>query len=246
MPPDTTPARHDLKVRGLSKYFGDFPALRDVTLRITQGEAVLIYGPNGAGKTTLLRMLASLAQPSEGEILLGGLRMDQHPAACKARIGFVSHATFLYGDLTLRENLALAGKLFGLKELEKKIDAALELFALGGRARQLVRNLSRGLQQRGTLARALLHNPDFLLLDEPFTGLDAESTVNLETLLRQLPRQGKAVLFSTHSFAQGAALASRLVTLEKGRVRYDGPLVSAPPVAQSLAPPIAPEELMRP
>lgn len=246
MPPDTTPARSDLEVRGLSKYFGDFPALRDVTLRITQGEAVLIYGPNGAGKTTLLRMLASLAQPSEGEILLGGLRMDQHPAACKARIGFVSHATFLYGDLTLRENLTLAGKLFGLKELEKKVDAALELFALGGRARQLVRNLSRGLQQRATLARALLHNPDFLLLDEPFTGLDAESTAGLESLLRQLPRQGKAVLFSTHSFAQGAALASRLVALEKGRVRYDGPLASAPTAAQSVSPPIAPEELMRP
>ncbi|HET7102163.1 MAG TPA: ABC transporter ATP-binding protein [Terriglobia bacterium] len=246
MPPDTTPARSDLEVRGVSKYFGDFPALKEVTLRITQGESILIYGPNGAGKTTLLRILASLARPSEGEVLLGGLRVDRHPAACKARIGFVSHATFLYNDLTVRENLALAGKLFGLGELERKIGAALELFALSGRAGQLVRNLSRGLQQRVTLARALLHDPDFLLLDEPFTGLDAESTAGLEALLRQLPEQGKAIFFSTHSFAQGAALAHRLVTLERGRVRYDGAVAGAPPAVQPVAPLAAPEELMRP
>ncbi|MGH9397681.1 MAG: ABC transporter ATP-binding protein [Terriglobia bacterium] len=228
MLPGTTPTERALEARSLSKYFGDFPALRNVTLRITRGESVLIYGPNGAGKTTLLRMLASLALPTEGETFLDGLRMDRHPAASKSKTGFVSHATFLYSDLSVRENLELAGKLFGLGGLEKRIEAVLEVFSLRDRARQLVRSLSRGLQQRVTLARALLHDPDFLLLDEPFTGLDAESTARLEALLKALPQQGKAVIFSTHGFAQGAAIAQRLVALDRGRVRYDGPIARAP------------------
>lgn len=231
-----------LETRNLSKYFGDFPALRSVTLRIAGGEPVLIYGPNGAGKTTLLRVMASLTAPSEGEVLLGGLRMDRHPSACKARIGFVSHSTFLYSDLTVRENLLLAGKLFNLPSLEEKIDWALGLFGLRERAPQRVRSLSRGLQQRATLARALLHNPDFLLLDEPFTGLDAESSAGLEDLLRRLAEQGKAVVFSTHRFAQGAAIARRCVVLERGRVRYDGP----PDQAPMAAPNLHPEEMIAP
>ncbi|HLI34506.1 MAG TPA: ABC transporter ATP-binding protein [Terriglobia bacterium] len=227
MPPDTTHTEPALELRGISKYFGDLAALRGVTLRIVRGESVLIYGPNGAGKTTLLRTLASLAQPTEGEIWMGGLRTDRHPATCKARVGFVSHATFLYNDLTVRENLALAGRLFGLRDVEKRVERALELFKLRDRAGFLIRNLSRGLQQRVTLARALLHDPDFLLLDEPFTGLDAESTANLENLLRKLSEQGKALVFSTHRFAQGASIAQRLVALEKGRINYDGPLTQA-------------------
>jgi ABC-type multidrug transport system ATPase subunit len=203
-------------------------ALRGVTLRIVRGESVLIYGANGAGKTTLLRMLASLAQPTEGEVWMDGLRTDHHPATCKARVGFVSHSTFLYNDLTVRENLALAGRLFGFRGVGKRVEKVLELLMLRDRADFLVRNLSRGLQQRVTLARALLHDPEFLLLDEPFTGLDAESTANLENLLRKLPEQGKALVFSTHRFAQGASIAQRLVALEKGKISYDGPLTQAP------------------
>lgn len=227
-----------LEARNLSKYFGDFAALKGVSLRVNQGEAALIYGPNGAGKTTLLRTLASLSAPSEGEVLLGGLRTDRHPAACKARIGFVSHATFLYGDLSVRENLELAGKLFRVPRRAERVDWALGLFDLRERAGQLVRSLSRGWQQRATVARALMHNPDFLLLDEPFTGLDAESSAALEELLRQLVRAGKAVVFSTHRFAQGAAIAPRCVLLERGMVRYDGPPGEAPARAPEAAQPI--------
>lgn len=231
-----------LETRNLSKYYGDFPALKAVSLRIPQGEPVLIYGHNGAGKTTLLRVLASLATPSEGEVLLGGLRIDRHSSASKARIGFVSHATFLYGDLSVQENLVLAGKLFRVPALSERVDEALGLFGLRERASQSVRSLSRGWQQRVTLARALLHNPDFLLLDEPFTGLDAESSAGLEELLRRLAGQGKAVVFSTHRFAQGAAIASRCVLLERGRVRYDGPPGQAPVAAERRQP----EELIAP
>jgi heme ABC exporter ATP-binding subunit CcmA len=197
-------------------------------LRVEPGDAILLYGPNGAGKTTLLRLLATLARPSEGEVLFGGKDVHPHAASAKAAIGFVSHATFLYGDLTVRENLKFFGTLFALPRLEKKIDAALELFRLGDRASTPVRKLSRGLQQRVSLARAFLHEPQFLLLDEPFTGLDAATVDTLESLLRQLPAQGKAVVFSTHDFERGAALARRIVALEAGTIRYDGPLALVP------------------
>lgn len=228
MPPAASRANPALELRDVSKYFGDSAALRKLSFRVAPGDSVLVYGPNGAGKTTLLRLLASLAKPSEGRIFFGDQDLQSDPTASKAAVGFVSHATFLYSDLTARENLRFTGRLFGLNDLEKTIDAALELFAVRDRAEEPVRELSRGLQQRVSLARAFLHDPDFLLLDEPFTGLDAVSAENLRALLARLPGQGKAVMFSTHDFAQGASIARRLVAMENGFVRYDGPLGSAP------------------
>jgi len=228
MPPDAPRAKTVLEARNVSKYFGELSALRNVSLRIEPGESVFVYGPNGAGKTTLLRILASLARPTEGEVLFGGKDLHSNAAANKAKIGFVTHPTFLYGELTARENLKLVGTLFGLADVEERIRAVLELFNLQERANEPVRRLSRGLQQRVTLARTLLHNPEFVLLDEPFTGLDAASGEKLARFLRHLPEEGKAVVFSTHSFDQGAALARRLVVLDAGRVRFDGPLNLAP------------------
>lgn len=228
MPPAASCADRALELRDVSKYFGDFAALKKLRFRVAPGESVFVYGPNGAGKTTLLRTLATLAKPSQGQVFFGEQDLHLDPTEAKSAIGFVSHATFLYGDLTGRENLRFTGKLFGLRDLERRIDAALDLFAVRDRAEAPVRELSRGLQQRVSLARAFLHNPDFLLLDEPFTGLDAVSAENLRALLAQLPGQGKAVVFSTHDFAQGASIAGRLVAMEQGCVRYDGPLAAAP------------------
>jgi len=228
MPPEISRVEATLELRSVSKYFGDLPALRNVSLRIEAGDSVFIYGPNGAGKTTLLRTLATLARPSEGSVFFAGKDLHHNAAASRAAMGFVSHATFLYGELTARENLKFMGRLYGLPELEKKIDAVLQLFSLRERADELVRGLSRGLQQRVTLARAFLHDPTFLLLDEPFTGLDAASRGNLENILRCLPEQRRALVFSTHDFDQGIALSKRLVALEAGQVRYDGPLSLAP------------------
>jgi heme exporter protein A len=217
-----------LELRGVSKLFGDFQALSGVSLRVEPGDSVLLYGPNGAGKTTLLRVLAMLALPSEGEVLYDGSDAHQSAGAAKAAIGFISHATFLYGELSARENLEFAGTLFGVENFDKRIAAVLDLFQLRERAGTPVRELSRGYQQRVSLARAFLHDPQFLLLDEPFTGLDAASTASFEDLMRRWPVEGKAVIFSTHNFEQGAAIARRLVALEGGRVRYDGPVNSAP------------------
>src|SRR5579863_3744102 len=183
MPADAASARPILELRGVSKYFGDLVALRRVELRVEPGDAVLLYGPNGAGKTTLLRTLAALSRPTEGEVLFNGEDIHRHAGLSKARVGFVSHATFLYGELTGRENLRFFGRLFALSDLETRIDRALDLFDVRQRAAEPVRNLSRGLQQRMSLARALLHDPVFLLLDEPFTGLDAVSARSLERLM---------------------------------------------------------------
>lgn len=228
MPPQNRKSKPVLEVRNVTKFFGDLAALKEVSLGINRGESALLYGPNGAGKTTLLRMLASLARPSSGEILFEGRNIERDGSGAKAAIGFVSHATFLYGELTVRENLKFFGSLFGLNNLEKRIDTSLDLFDMRSRNNVLARDLSRGLQQRASLARAFLHDPDFVILDEPFTGLDSKSTKKLEDLLLRLPDQGKGLLFSTHDFDQGAALASRLIALRAGRVRYNGPLATAP------------------
>jgi len=202
--------------------------LAGVSLRVEPGDAVLLYGPNGAGKTTLLRILATLVRPTEGNVCYNGADIHANLAAAKAAIGFVSHTTFLYGELSARENLEFTGRLFGLANLAGRVAATLDLFRLSERAGTPVRELSRGYQQRVALARAFLHDPQFLLLDEPFTGLDAASVESLENLMKKLREQGKALIFSTHDFEQGAALSERLVALEGGRVRFDGPLGVAP------------------
>jgi len=219
MPPENQNSKPALEVRKVTKFFGDLAALKEVSLNLKCGESALLYGPNGAGKTTLMRMLASLARPTSGEILFNGRNIEQDRAVTKAAIGFVSHATFLYSELTVRENLRFFGGLFGLNQLEKRIDAALEMFDMRLREDVLARDLSRGLQQRASLARAFLHDPNFVILDEPFTGLDHESVKKLEDLMLRLPDQDKALLFSNHDFEQGAALANRLIALKAGRVR---------------------------
>ncbi len=228
MPSDTPRARPALELRDVSKQFGVSQALNGVCLRVEPGDSILLYGPNGAGKTTLLRVLSTLARPTEGTVLYAGADVLAHPAAAKSAMGFVSHTTFLYGELTARENLEFAGKLFGLADLPQRLAGVLDLFHLRERAETPVRELSRGYQQRVSLARAFLHDPQFLLLDEPFTGLDAASAESLQGLMRRLQEQGKALIFSTHDFEQGRATARRLVVLERGKVRYDGPISTAP------------------
>ena len=228
MPSDTPRARPALELRDVSKQFGVLQALSGVCLRIEPGDSILLYGPNGAGKTTLLRVLATLARPSQGQVLYGGADVHANPTAVKAATGFASHTTFLYGELTVLENLEFTGKLFGLTHITQRVAGALEIFHLRERAETPVRELSRGYQQRVSLARAFLHDPRFLLLDEPFTGLDAASAESLRGLMRRLEGQGKALIFSTHDFEQGRAIARRLVALEGGKVRYDGPIHSAP------------------
>ncbi len=236
MPADNPRLDVTFELREVSKFFGDLVALKRIDLRIEPGDSVLLYGPNGAGKTTLLRLMAGLSRPNEGQVWFGGQDLSRNPAAARTAIGFASHATFLYGELTALENLRFHGTLFGLRDLETSLQTALDRFGLRDRAGVPVRGLSRGLQQRVALARAFLHDPQVALLDEPFTGLDAQAAKNLETLLKALPAARKALVFSSHQFAQGASIARRLVVLEAGRIRFDGPLSQAPLGALGISP----------
>lgn len=228
MPLETPRGNPILETREVSKFFGDHAALKGVSVAVAPGDAILLYGPNGAGKTTLLRIMVSLARPTSGQVLFAGRDVERDSAHAKAAIGFLSHTTFLYSELTVRENLRFFGSLYRLEGLEQKISAALETFELSDREAVRVHDLSRGLQQRVSLARAVLHDPTFLLLDEPFTGLDRHSAETLSALLRRLAEAGIGLLFSNHDFAQGAAIARRLVVLGAGRMRYNGPLSAAP------------------
>ncbi len=215
--------------REVSKRYGAQWALRKVSLQIAAGEFVLLRGPNGSGKSTLLRIAATLTRPSAGEVQYSGAGSNA-PRDAKARIGLVAHSTLLYDDLSAAENLRFFGSLFGLRDAGRRAEAALESVGLGGRRDGLVRTFSRGMRQRLSLARALLHGPGLLLLDEPATGLDQEAREWLEHTLTGLHAAGCTVLMSTHT-GEPVLAAERSVWLERGQiVRDTAELLDAPGV----------------
>lgn len=211
-----------LEARGIAKYYGHFTALEKVDLAIEPGEFVVVLGRNGAGKTTLLRILSLIVQPSAGELRFDGKPLAAWSPALKARLGFVGHESFLYDELTLRENLLFYARLYGLPDGRAALNQVLAEVGLAERAGDLVRNLSRGLRQRAAIARALLHQPEILLLDEPATGLDAPASERLYELLGRWHQARRTVIFSSHDFTRGLSLAGRVVLLERGRMVFDG------------------------
>jgi heme exporter protein A len=201
----------------LVRRFGAVTALGGVGLEVAAGEAVLLLGPNGAGKTTLLRALAGLVRPQKGRVRIAGGDVNRDPAARRS-IGFLSHHALLYDDLTPRENLRFAAALHGLDRVESRIEGALDAAALSARADRPVRGFSRGMLQRLALARATLHEPDVLLLDEPFTGLDVAAAGALRERVRAHRDRGGAVVAVTHEPADLWEVATRVVVLVGGRV----------------------------
>lgn len=214
----TTPPLLD--VRGLSKRFGPTWALRNVDLALDAGTFLTVFGPNGAGKTTLIQILATLARPSSGEIYLAGRPLSQAGARLRASIGLVSHQTLLYLDLSAEENLRFYGRLYDLADLGARIEQALVQVDLAGRRYSLVREFSRGMQQRLAIARAILHEPALLLMDEPYTGLDPEAAETLRDILGMLSRQGNTIILTTHNLERGLALCDEVAILARGRVTY--------------------------
>lgn len=212
-----------LEARGIAKYFGRFVALEGVNLSISPGEFVVVLGRNGAGKTTLLRICGLIVQPSAGELRFDGTPLSKCSPAVKGRVGFVGHESFLYDELTVRENLRFYTRLYGLSDGARAIENRLEELGLADRASDLVRNLSRGLRQRAAIARALLHQPDLLLLDEPATGLDAPASQRFYALLARLHAAGSTILLSSHELTRSLALAQRILLLGRGQVVFDGP-----------------------
>lgn len=210
----------------MARRYGRTPVLRGVDLALAAGESVLLLGRNGAGKSTLLRILAGLARPDQGTVELAGLTLTAAPAAWRRRVGFAGHRSMLYGELTPRENLRFAARLFGLRPADA--DAALERFDLGPVADRPVGALSRGLIQRTTLARALLHAPSLLLLDEPFTGLDVPSADTLAGLLRERAAAGVAIVLVTHQVEEAWPAVTRVAVLHGGTVALDIPRPATP------------------
>jgi heme exporter protein A len=187
-------------------------------LDIGQGEFVSLVGPNGAGKSTLLRIVATLLSPTAGNVTIGGWPLKSHAANVRRHIGLVSHQPLLYGDLTAAENLEFYARLYQLSDREERIMQALRTVGLTARQRDPVRSFSRGMLQRLTLARATLHEPDVLLFDEPYTGLDQDATHLLDSLLQEEVGKGRTILMITHDLARGLNLCHRMAILNRGKI----------------------------
>ena len=212
-----------IQAAGIRKDYGDRAVLRNVSLSIGWGEVVVLFGANGAGKTTLLRILSGLSRPDAGTVHIAGRRMNRTGNPARRLVGFAGHQTLLYNDLTCRENLAFYAKLFSTAEPSRRIAEVLESVNLADRADRRVRTLSHGMQKRLSIARAMLHEPSVLLLDEPESGLDAASASGLGELLRQWAADGKSALLTTHNADVGIAWSDRVLGLSGGRIAYDSP-----------------------
>jgi heme exporter protein A len=207
-----------IEVRKLVKRFGLKTVLRGLDFRVEEGEFVALLGPNGAGKTTFLRILASLSRPSLGDVRIAGFSLPAQASAVRRLLGVVSHQPLLYGDLTAEENLRFYGRMYGVTGLNQRIDQVLELVGLAARRRDLVRTFSRGMQQRLAIGRAVLHDPEVMLFDEPHTGLDQDASNMLDTILREVAARGRTVVMTSHDLARTADLASRFDVLSRGAI----------------------------
>jgi len=210
-------------LKGVVKHFSTITALRGIDLELRRGCCLGIFGPNGAGKTTLLRILATLARPSAGTVRIAGYDVAKEGEKVRPLLGVLSHRTFLYGHLTAHENLQFYGRMFGLKKLAERITEVLQAVDLVTYAHQLVRTYSRGMQQRLAIARAILHYPQLLLLDEPYTGLDKHAVSRLHDLIVRLHAESCTIIMSTHDLHRGLDLYDEIAIQCRGKIVYRGP-----------------------
>jgi heme ABC exporter ATP-binding subunit CcmA len=209
-----------LEIHAVWKYFGDFPALRDVGFKVDAGSVVALLGRNGAGKTTLLRILAGLAKPSKGTVKIYGSEVREEPT--RRRIGVLGHGISLYDELTATENLVLFGKLYGLDDALKRAHQWLERTGLERVRDGLVREFSRGMRQRLAVARTFLHDPEVLLFDEPFTSLDDRAIAVLQSLIAEAQARGSTIVMSTHQLREAIELSTHIALIKKGQLAYAG------------------------
>ncbi len=209
-----------LEVKGVWKYYGDFAALRDIGFSVLPGSSVALLGRNGAGKTTLLRILAGLSKPTEGSVTIhGGNVRDE---ATRRRVGVLGHGISLYDELSAMENLVVFGRLYGLPDPKKRAEEMLERTGLDRVRDGLVREFSRGMRQRLAVARVFLHDPELLLLDEPFTALDDKAIAVLQSLLQDMRDRGRTIVMSTHQLREALELATHVAMIQRGQIVYAG------------------------
>src|SRR5512143_2144511 len=216
--PDGSPLQNItmITVKKLVKRFGLKTVLRGVDFAVQPGEFVALLGPNGAGKTTFLRILASLSRPSLGRVEIAGYQLPREAAQVRARLGVVSHLPLLYGDLTAEENLRFYARMYNIPDIEARMTEVLDMIGLETRRRDLVRTFSRGMQQRLAIGRAVLHDPDVMLFDEPYTGLDQDAASMLDEVLKTVAGQGRTVVMTSHDLARAEDLATRFDILSRG------------------------------
>ena len=209
-----------LDVQNVWKYYGDFPALRNISFSVAPGSAVALLGRNGAGKTTLLKILSGLSRPSEGSVKINGGEARHQDT--RRRIGILGHGISLYDEMTAVENLKLFAQLYQLPNASKTADEMLERVGLSRVRDGLVREFSRGMRQRLAVGRAFLHDPELLLLDEPFTALDDRAIAVLQSMLREMRERGRTIVMSTHQLREALELASHVVFIQRGQIAYSG------------------------
>jgi len=210
----------DVEVRGLWKSFDSAPVLRGLNLRVAAGQRAVIVGPNGSGKTTLFKILSTLLRPSAGAARVAGFDIRSHTSEVRRNVGVLCHQTYLYGELTCQENLLFYARMYGVADPLQRSREMLRLVGLEGQADTLVRSLSRGMQQRLALARAIIHEPLVLLLDEPDTGLDQRWAGVLRDLVAERAAQGGTTLLTTHNLERSLDLADRVAVLNGGRIVF--------------------------
>jgi heme exporter protein A len=209
-----------LIVDGVSKYYGHFPALRDIQLQVDPGSTVALLGRNGAGKTTLLRIIAGLSKSSKGTVRIAGA--DVRQPTNRRRIGVLGHGISLYDELSATENLVLFARLYGLPDPEKRAQAWLERTGLDRVRDGLVREFSRGMRQRLAVARAFLHDPELILFDEPFTALDDRAIAVLQSLLAEAHANGRTIVLSTHQLREALEIATHVALIRRGQLVFSG------------------------
>ena len=205
-----------IEVKKLVKRFGLKTILRGLDFSVQPGEFVALLGPNGAGKTTFLRILATLSRPSLGQVRVAGYNIPNQAAEVRAKLGVVSHLPLLYPDLTAEENIRFYGRMYGIADMETRVTEVLQMVGLDNRRKDLVRTFSRGMQQRLAIGRAVVHDPEVMLFDEPYTGLDQDASEMLDEVLRSVAAKGRTVVMTSHDLARAEDLATRFDILSRG------------------------------
>lgn len=212
-----------ISIKGLSKAFGSHRVLKNIDFEVKKGDFVTIFGPNGAGKTTLIKIMSTLIRPSGGSIVIGGLDVADKPVEIRKHIGSISHGTYLYSELTAEENLRFFGHMYDMDKsrLNNRVYELLEQVGLKHRANDRVGTFSRGMTQRLSIARALIHEPSILFLDEPYTGLDQHAASTFESVLCGLDAQNTTKIMISHNMDRSLKLCDRVLILNKGTIVFD-------------------------
>ncbi len=220
-----------IEADGLSKYYGPFAAIQDVTFQVSEGEVVAFLGPNGAGKSTTMKLLTGYLSPSAGAARIAGHDMQDDRLAGSARLGYLPENGPLYPDMTPFSLLEFFADARGMTRTKKqeRIEAVVELCALGNVIHKPISKLSKGYRQRVGMSQALLHEPDVLILDEPTVGLDPNQIREVRRTMERLREMRKTVLLSTHILQEVEAMASRVILIDEGRLKYDGPVKDLDP-----------------